>query len=190
MDLLTYALAKQGIGSGALTGLTDIAINDDGQLVFTISGREEPIVTSTAIPAASSQDILDALSSHPDTIKQALDIPAALTNESYADIQDIVSQAVTSFNITIPNGENDPIIITLSDRDSDDPHSLTLPLATGDMPGLVRGISVSEDPSEEEENENMNKILINEDGTMSIYSLNVNKLVQTEGEEMVIGDID
>ena len=62
---------------------------------------------------------------------------------------------------------------------------LQLPMASGDIVGLVKG--VSESASEEEKE---NKITINEDGTMSVYTLNVNRLVQSDDDELIMGAID
>lgn len=58
--------------------------------------------------------------------------------------------------------------------------SVELPLATATAYGLVKGSSAE------------NGVAINDDGTMEINSLNVNKLVQTEGDDLIFfcGDAD
>lgn len=187
MDILTYVLARNGNSSnGALTGLTDITIREDGKLAFTISGRNEPIVTSTAIPAASAENIVAALQNNPEAIRQSLDIPDALSAQSYQEIQNIVARAVTDISVgAINSSTGDPIALGIND------HTLNLPLAQGDIAGLVKGVSVSDpDDLSEVDDENINKIYINPDGTMSVYALNVNRLVQPDGEELIMGDID
>lgn len=58
--------------------------------------------------------------------------------------------------------------------------SVELPLATAMSHGLVKGSDAE------------NGVMINADGTMEVGSLNVNRLVQTMGEELVFccGDAD
>lgn len=188
MDILTYALARKsgGGGNGALTGLKNISLDDKNRLVFEIEGKEEPIVSQTPIPAASAESIREALVDNSNVIKTALDIPEALTTQSYQDIQAIVEKAVTSISL----GEGDPLTVT------EGTHDLPLPLASGNGPGLVKGISGPDfdpetyDPKDPNtiNKENINKIYIDNDGTMSVYAVNMNRLVQTNGDEFVIGD--
>ena len=64
-------------------------------------------------------------------------------------------------------------------------NTLQLPFASGDVVGLVRGVSESASGEEKE-----NKIIVNEDGTMSVYALNVNRLVQSDDDELIMGAID
>lgn len=186
MDILTYALARKsgGGGNGALTGLKNVSLDDQNRLVFEIEGKEEPIVSQTPIPAASAESIRQALENNPSAIRTALDIPEALTTQSYQDIQAIAEKAITSISL----GGGDPITVT------EGTHELPLPLANGNSPGLVKGLSGPdfnpEDPESEIDEGNINKIYINEDGTMSVYALNVNKLYIANGDELIMGDID
>lgn len=190
MDILTYALALKsgGGGNGALTGLKNVSLDDQNRLVFEIEGKEEPFKTDP-IPAASAESIRQALEDNPSAIRTALDIPEALTTQSYEDIQAITEKAITSVLLgKDANGEN--IVLQVAENS----HDLPLPLASGNSPGLVKGLSGPdynpEDPESEIDTENINKIYINEDGTMSVYALNVNKLYIADGDEFVMGDID
>ena len=53
---------------------------------------------------------------------------------------------------------------------------VTIPLATATVLGLVKGSSSTEE----------NKVAIEADGTMTVNSVNVNKLVQTAGDELIL----
>ena len=191
MDILTYVLARKGGGSGngALIGLKNISFDDQNRLVFKIEGKEEPIISQTPIPAASAESIRQALEDNPSAIRTALDIPEALTTQSSEDIQAITEKAITSVSLgKDANGED--IILQVAENS----HDLPLPLASGNSPGLVKGLSGPdynpEDPESEIDTENINKIYINEDGTMSVYALNVNKLYIAKDDEFIMGDID
>ena len=180
MDILTYVLARNSNGgNGALTSLKDIAITDEGNLQFLFEDRD-PITTTTAIPAATSEQIKNTIINNSTAVKEAIGLPAALTNEQLANI---INNAVT--NITIGN---EPTALNSTN------HTLNLPLAQGNIPGLVKGISVSDpdefNPKDETHKGNVNKIYINNDGTMSIYRLSVSKLVQLPEDELIMGDID
>ncbi len=95
-------------------------------------------------------------------------------------MKNITDSAVTSVVIPeIVDEAGQPIIFTIEN------HELHLPLAGDGTIGLVKG--VSESASEEDKE---NKISINEDGTMSVYTLNVNRLVQSEEDELIMGAID
>lgn len=193
MDILTYALARKGGGSGdgALTGLTDVQVTDDGFLQFFIEGKEKPIQSSTAIPGATVEQIKSAIENNPNAVKTAIGIPLDVNND---DIADVLHNAVTQITVgdIIDPETNQPLVLNNTD------HTLNLPLASGDMPGLVKGVSGSDfdpetyDPEDPKtiNKENINKIYINNDGTMSVYALNMNRLVQTEGDEFIMGDID
>ena len=190
MDILTYVLARKGGGSGdgALTGLSNISLDDQNRLVFEIKGKEEPFITAP-IPAASAENIRQALANNPSAIRTALDIPEALTTQSYQDIQAITEKAITSVSLgKDTNGED--IVLQVAENS----HDLPLPLASGNSPGLVKGLSGPdynpEDPESEIDTENINKIYINKDGTMSVYALNVNKLYIDKDDEFIMGDID
>lgn len=179
MDILTYVLARNigGGGNGALTDLTNISITDEGKLSFIFKDRD-PITTTTAIPAATAEQIKTTIVNNPVAIKEAIGIPTALSNQ---ELQDIINGAVTSITIG-----NEPVALNSTD------HVLNLPLAQGDIPGLVKGVSVSEpeDLTQEVNEENINKIYINNDGTMSIYRLNVNRLVQSGDDELILDGLD
>lgn len=190
MDILTYALARKGGGSGdgALTGLTDVQVTDDGFLQFFIQGKEQPIQASTAIPGATAEQIQSAIANNPNAVKAAIGIPLDVSNN---DIADVLHNAVTQITIgdIIDPETNQPLVLDNTD------HTLNLPLASGDMPGLVKGVSAPSsnfDPEHPENinEENINKIYINNDGTMSVYALNVNRLVQSDDDELIMGDID
>lgn len=56
---------------------------------------------------------------------------------------------------------------------------LKLPLASGDIIGLVKGTLVNSENSE-------NKISINDDGTMEVISLNINKLSQNDDDMLIL----
>lgn len=195
MDILTYALARKGGGggNGALTGLKNVTLDDQNRLVFEIEGKKEPIVSQTPIPAASAESIRQALESNPNAIRTALDIPEALTTQSYQDIQAITEKAITSISLGKDDNGQD-IILQTTERS----HELPLPLASGNSPGLVKGVSGFDfdpetyDPKDPNtiNKENINKIYINNDGTMSVYALNMNRLIQTGGDEFIIGAID
>ena len=195
MDILTYALARKcgGGGNGALTGLKNITLDDQNRLVFEIEGKEEPIVSQTPIPAASAESIRQALESNPNAIRAALDIPEALTTQSYQDIQAITEKAITSISLGKDDNGQDIILQT-----TEGSHELPLPLASGNSPGLVKGVSGSDfdpetyDPEDPKtiNKENINKIYINNDGTMSVYALDINRLVQSDDDELIMGDID
>ena len=191
MDILTYALALKsgGGGNGALTGLKNISLDDQNRLVFEIEGKEKPIISQTPIPAASAASIRQALEENPNAIRTALDIPEALTTQSYQDIQAITEKAITSVSLgKDANGEN--IVLQVAENS----HDLPLPLASSNSPGLVKGLSGPdfdpEDPESKIDEGNINKIYINEDGTMSVYALNVNKLYIANDDELIMGDID
>lgn len=186
MDILTYVLARKGGGSGdgALTGLSNISLDSSNRLVFELSNGT--IITSNQpIPAASEQAIVAAITNNKDIVQENLDIPAALNN-TIAAMKEVTDAAVTS--VTIPgltdsNGQD--VEFTIEN------HKLQLPLASGNVPGLVKGASVSNPNNlDNVETENINKIYINDDGSMSVYVLNVNRLVQTDDDELIMGDID
>ena len=148
------------------------------QLVFTLSDGTE-ITSQDPIPAASESAIIDAITNNKVSVQQTLDIPAALT-ETITSMKAITDVAVTRVAIPGINGEDGlPVVFTINN------HELQLPLAGDGTIGLVKGVSESASDEDKE-----NKISINEDGTMSVYTLNVNKLVQTDGEELIIGCID
>lgn len=181
MDILTYALARNigDGGNGALAGLTNISVDENGYLSFIFEGRD-PITTTTAIPAATAEQIKTTIINNPVAIKEAIGIPTDMEN---LEIADVIHNAVTSITIG-----NEPIILNSTD------HVLNLPLAQGNIPGLVKGVSVSDpdefNPKDEVHKGNINKIYINNDGTMSIYRLSVSKLVQLPGDELIMGDVD
>ena len=190
MDILTYVLARKGSGpgDGALTGLKDIQVTDDGFLQFFIEGKEQPIQASTAIPGATAEQIQSAIANNPTAVKTAIGIPLDVDNN---DIADVLHNAVTQIIVgdIIDPETNQPLVLNNTD------HTLNLPLASGDMPGLVRGVSAPSsnfDPEHPENinEENINKIYINNDGTMSVYALNINRLVQSDDDELIMGDID
>lgn len=93
---------------------------------------------------------------------------AAITDHAVTDV--VIQTGVDS--------SGDPVLQCIGVTD----HTLSLPLASDTVVGLVRGIA-NDDVDKE------NKIIVNEDGTMSVYSLNVNKLVQSPEDDMVIGDV-
>lgn len=186
MDILTYALARKsgGSGDGALTGLQGITLDNQNRLVFDL-GDGKTVISDQSIPAASENDIVAAIVNNKDAVQATLEIPAALTDtiDAMKEITDAAVTSVTIPGLTDTNG--DPVAFTITD------HKLQLPLASDGIPGLVTGASISDpDDLDNIETENINKIYINNDGTMSVYTLNVNRLVQSANDELIMGDID
>lgn len=186
MDILTYVLARNSNGgNGALTSLQDISVDENGHLSFIFENRD-PITTTTTIPAATSEQIKDTIINNSDSVKEAIGLPTALEKDQ---LTDIINNVVTSITI----GTKDPETNEQIELKSTD-HVLNLPLAQGDIPGLVKGISVSNpeefDPNNKVHTENVNKIYINNDGTMSIYRVNINRLVQSDDDELIMDGRD
>ena len=189
MDILTYVLARKGgggsSGDGALAGLSNVSIDEETRkLVFTLSDGTE-ITSQNPIPAVTEGDILAAMDENVASIQNKLGIPAAL-NTTIAEMQNQIDgledTVITDVGAIIGYDENNqPIIQNFPVVNN----VLQLPMASGDIVGLVKG--VSESASEEEKE---NKITINEDGTMSVYTLNVNRLVQSDDDELIMGAID
>ncbi len=65
MDILTYALARKGGGSGngALTGLQSITLDNQNRLVFDL-GDGKTVTSEQPIPAASESAIIDAITNN------------------------------------------------------------------------------------------------------------------------------
>ena len=193
MDILTYVLARKGSGGsggdGVLTGLSNVTIDEETRkLIFTLSDGTT-ITSQNPIPAVTEGDILTAMDENVASIQNKLGIPAAL-NTTITEIQDQIDDlediVITDVGAIIGYDENgQPVIQNFPVVNN----ALQLPIASGNVVGLVRG--VSESASEEEKE---NKIIINEDGTMSVYALNVNKLYVDPEDDFILGgygaDID
>lgn len=71
-------------------------------------------------------------------------------------------------------GENEPKTVIAAINDAISANAYTLPVATLETLGGVKSSAAE------------NKVAVAEDGTMEVNSVNVNKLVQTEGDELVL----
>lgn len=156
------------IGAGASGGDIDLtelweAINDKADSGTTLAdyGITDAMTAdevTAAIEAAVSAGI------NPGTFEIADAAPTA------DDAQDGVLYLVKNdstghYDIHVKVGDE---VVKLDDTGMD------LPAATMEALGMVKG-------SEAE-----NGVKVNEDGTMTVHSLNVNKLVQTEGEDLIL----
>ena len=166
MDLITYALAQQAIAQyGASDAQIDkIETNENNELVITLTdGREFKVQIPTVSPG-----VVTTLTEKVDKVEtQINDLGLALDNTS-KELAILKETAVTQVSIggtTIEtvNGE------------------LNLPLASGDVVGLVMA-KVPNEPIN-----SVNSISINnETGYLEVNSLSVNKLIQEEGETLIL----
>lgn len=166
MDLITYALAQQAIAQyGASDAQIDnIETNENNELVITLTdGREFKVQIPTVSPG-----VVTTLTEKVDKVEtQMNDLGLALDNTS-KELAILKETAVTQVSIggtTVEtvNGE------------------LNLPLASGDVVGLVMA-KVPNEPIN-----SVNSISINnETGYLEVNSLSVNKLIQEEGETLIL----
>ena len=166
MDLITYALAQQAIAQyGASDAQIDkIETNENNELIITLTdGREFKVQIPTVSPG-----VVTTLTETVNKVEsQVNDLGLALETSS-KELAILKETAVTQVSIggtTIEtvNGE------------------LNLPLASGDVVGLVMA-KVPNEPIN-----SVNSISINnETGYLEVNSLNVNKLVQEEGETLIL----
>lgn len=166
MDLITYALAQQAIAQyGASDAQIDkIETNENNELVITLTdGREFKVQIPTVSPG-----VVTTLTEKVDKVEtQINDLGLALETSS-KELAILKETAVTQVSIggtTVEtvNGE------------------LNLPLASGDVVGLVMA-KVPNEPIN-----SVNSISINDEtGYLEVNSLSVNKLIQEEGETLIL----
>lgn len=93
------------------------------------------------------------------------DAAGAMSSADYTKLQGIAAGAQVNVLEGVKIGEED---LQISDK------KVTIPLATAEKQGLVKGSAAE------------NQMKINEDGTIEVNTVNVNKLVQTGGERLII----
>lgn len=93
-----------------------------------------------------------------------------------AKITDAIDEKLKDFNGTVL----DSISINDTKLTIDENKNIDLPIASNTVLGLIYGIGSSQE----------NKVSIEEDGTLTVNSLNVNKLVQTNNEFLVLNGGD
>ena len=166
MDLITYALAQQAIAQyGASDAQIDkIETNENNELVITLTdGREFKVQIPTVSPG-----VVTTLTEKVDKIEnQVNDLGLALETSS-KELAILKETAVTQVSI---GGT------TIETVDGE----LNLPLASGDVVGLVMA-KVPNEPIN-----SVNSISINDEtGYLEVNSLSVNKLIQEEGETLIL----
>lgn len=166
MDLITYALAQQAIAQyGASDAQIDkIETNENNELIITLTdGREFKVQIPTVSPG-----VVTTLTEKVDKVEtQVKDLGLALENSS-KDLAILKETAVT--NVSIGNTKIESVN-----------NSLNLPLASGDVVGLVMA-KVPNEPIN-----SVNSISINnETGYLEVNSLSINKLYQEEGETLIL----
>lgn len=151
MDLITYALARKAMTSSGATGaqISSMTINEAGELIVKLSDGTE--INAGKVPTTES-GVITQIQGEVTQIQQDI---TALQKAVITEIQ---------LNGVAVNAEN---------------NVLNLPLASGDVIGLVKGTLVDSENS-------VNKISINNDGTMEVISLSTDKLDQ--GEKTLILD--
>lgn len=166
MDLITYALAQQAIAQyGASDAQIDkIETNENNELVITLTdGREFKVQIPTVSPG-----VVTTLTEKVDKVENQVNDLGLVLETSSKELAILKETAVTQVSIggtTIEtvNGE------------------LNLPLASGDVVGLVMA-KVPNEPIN-----SVNSISINnETGYLEVNSLSVNKLIQEEGETLIL----
>lgn len=151
MDLITYALARKAMASNGVSGaqISSMIINEAGELIVKLSDGTE--INAGKVPTTES-GVITQIQSNVAQIQQ--------------DITALQEAAITEIQL---NGE------TINTENN----VLNLPLASGDVIGLVKGTLVNSENS-------VNKISVNNDGTMEVISLSTDKLEQ--GEQTLILD--
>lgn len=166
MDLITYALAQQAIAQyGASDAQIDkIETNENNELVITLTdGREFKVQIPTVSPG-----VVTTLTEKVDKVETQINSLGLALDNTSKELAILKETAVTQVSIggtTIEtvNGE------------------LNLPLASGDVVGLVMA-KVPNEPIN-----SVNSISINnETGYLEVNSLSVNKLIQEEGETLIL----
>ena len=151
MDLITYALAREIAAANGASGsqISSMTINEKGELIVKLSNGDE--INAGKLPTTES-GVITQIQGNVTQIQQ--------------DITSLQEAAITEIQLngTTINAEN---------------NVLNLPLASGDIIGLVKGTLVNSENS-------VNKISINTDGTMEVISLSTDKL--TNGSEELILD--
>ena len=166
MDLITYALAQQAIAQyGASDAQIDkIETNKNNELVITLTdGREFKVQIPTVSPGVVTT--LTETVNKVETQVQDLGLAIETSSKELAILKEtaITQISVGETKIETINGE------------------LKLPLASGDVVGLIMA-KIPADPEN-----SVNSISINnETGYLEVNSLSVNKLIQEEGETLVL----
>ena len=150
MDLITYALAREIAAANGASGsqISNMTINEKGELIVKLSNGDE--INAGKLPTTES-GVITQIQGNIDQIQQDI---TALQEAAITKIQ---------LNGTTINAEN---------------NVLNLPLASGDIIGLVKGTLVNSENS-------VNKISVNTDGTMEVISLSTDKLVNGD-EELIL----
>lgn len=150
MDLITYALAREIATANGASGsqISSMTINEKGELIVKLSNGDE--INAGKLPMTES-GVITQIQGNVTQIQQDI---TALQEAAITEIQ---------LNGTSINAEN---------------NVLNLPLASGDIIGLVRGTPINSENS-------VNKISINTDGTMEVISLSADKLINGN-EELIL----
>lgn len=150
MDLFTYALARKAMASNGASDaqISGMIINEAGELIVKLSDGTE--INAGKVPTTES-GVITQIQSNVTQIQQDI---TALQEAAITEIQ---------LNGKTINAEN---------------NVLNLPLASGDIIGLVKGTLVNSENS-------VNKISINTDGTMEVISLSTDKLINGD-EELIL----
>ena len=150
MDLFTYALARKAMASNGASGaqISGMIINEAGELIVKLSDGTE--INAGKVPTTES-GVITQIQSNVTQIQQ--------------DIISLKEAAITEIQL---NGK------TVNTENN----VLNLPLASGDIIGLVKGTLVNSENS-------ANKISINTDGTMEVISLSTDKLINGD-EELIL----
>ena len=166
MDLITYDLAQQAFAQyGASDAQIDnIKTNENNELVITLTdGREFKVQIPTVSPGVVTT--LTETVNKVETQVQNLGLALETSSKELAILKEtaITQISVGETKIETINGE------------------LKLPLASGDVVGLIMA-KIPADPEN-----SVNSISINnETGYLEVNSLSVNKLIQEEGETLVL----
>lgn len=150
MDLITYALAREIAAANGASGsqISNITINEKGELIVELSNGDE--INAGKLPTTES-GVITQIQGNVTQVQQDI---TALKEAAITEIQ---------LNGKTVNAEN---------------NVLNLPLASGDIIGLVKGTLVNSENS-------VNKISINTDGTMEVISLSADKLINGD-EELIL----
>lgn len=150
MDLITYALAREIAAANGASGsqISNMTINEKGELIVELSNGDE--INAGKLPTTES-GVITQIQGNINQIQQ--------------DITALQEAAITEIQL---NG------ITINAEKN----VLNLPLASGDIIGLVKGTLVNSENS-------VNKISINTDGTMEVISLSTDKLINGD-EELIL----
>lgn len=167
MDLITYALAQQAIAQyGASDAQIDKIINDTtvepNQLVIYLTdGREFRVDIPTVSPGVVTQ--LTEQVTQVTTQVESLGLALENTSKDVLALKE-TKLVVGDTKVAIVDGE------------------INLPLASGDVVGLVMAKVPTSDS-----NPDVNSISINnETGYLEVSSLSVDKLYQDEGETLIL----